>query len=48
MSLDEEIEAALGGMSIDQLMRLSDEQTSGELEPESRVKATVAICTSRR
>lgn len=42
MSLDEEIEAALGGMSIEQLMNESAEVAATELEPDSRLQATVA------
>ncbi len=41
LSLDDEIEAALGGMSIEQLMTMSNELTSAELEADTRLKATV-------
>lgn len=41
LSLDEEIEAALGGMSIEQLMSMADDLGVGELAPESRLRATV-------
>ena len=41
LSLDEEIEAALGGMSIEQLMQVSDESSSAELKPDSRIQALV-------
>jgi small subunit ribosomal protein S1 len=41
LSLDEEIEAALGGMSIEQLMQSAEAQTAAELEAEARVEGVV-------
>ncbi len=41
MSLDDEIAAALGDMSIEQLMNMPEEQGAAELEADSKIKATV-------
>ncbi len=40
-SLDDEVEAAFGGLSLDQLLAVDAEQAVSELEPDSRVKATI-------